>query len=243
MDGVTVLIPSPLNGPLVWAPVSRVLRGRGVETIITPVLDGEGTDGPYWVRHAASVAQELDRLPSDRSVVLVAHSGAGMLLPAIGAFSPCPVAAYVFVDAGLPFGSSTRMREIELSAPELARELRERLAAGGRFPEWTDEEAREVIPDDGLRRAVLAELRPRSEDFFSEEIPVFGGWPDAPCGYLKLSSAYDRHSEQAQGLGWPVREIEAGHFHMLVDPERVAAALIELVSTLPRSRARPDKRA
>ena len=38
----------------------------------------------------------------DMPVVLVAHSGAGPLLPAIRASIHNPIRAYVFVDAGLP---------------------------------------------------------------------------------------------------------------------------------------------
>lgn len=51
--------------------------------------------GQFTPKLGASQAQ------ISRDVVLVGHSGAGALLPAIGAFSPRPVAGYLFVDAGL----------------------------------------------------------------------------------------------------------------------------------------------
>lgn len=226
VNAVTVLVHSPLVGPLTWAPVSRILRQRGVGTVV-PVLSDEGDEAvPFWTQHTVSVARRLEPLAAGGSVLLVGHSGAGALLPAIGAFSPQPVAGYIFVDAGLPRGGMSRQEDMEAEAPELAASLRAHLVEGGRFPEWSDEDLREVIPDAGLRAGVLAELRPRPLAFFEERIPAFDVWPDAPCAYIRLSAAYEKPAEEARQRGWPYRAIEAGHFHMLVNPEAVAGALL-----------------
>jgi hypothetical protein len=66
-------------------------------------------------------------------------------------------------------------------------------------------------------------------DFFSEPIPVSKGWPDASCVYIKLSPAYQYSASQAWEAGWLTYELEAGHFHMLVDPAAVTDLLIEAV--------------
>lgn len=232
MNNIVALIPSPLTGPLVWAPVSRVIRRHGVDTRIATPDDGEDSLLPYWARHAVSVARWLHGLSPPGAVILVGHSGAGPLLPAIGAFSPHPVAGYVFVDAGLPIPGQSRLDEMMASLPEIGQELADRLAAGGRFPEWTEEEAREIIPDEGLRRGILAELRPRSQGFFTESLPSVAGWPDAPCAYVKLSAAYSEPAKYAQKRGWLYREFDAGHFHMLVDPEAVAAAILDVTGSM-----------
>lgn len=211
-----------------WAPVSRVLRGRGVPAFVADLQDDPENSAPYWVQHAASVANRLADVESERRVILVGHSGTGPLLPAIGAFSPHPVGGYVFVDAGLPIPGQSRLEELEITLPELGAELRGRLETGGRYPEWTDEEAREILPDEGFRRGVLAELRPRGLKFFSEPFPHFAGWPDAPCGYIRFSSAYDQPAEEARAMGWTYRELDAGHFHMVVAPEAVAEAVLAI---------------
>jgi hypothetical protein len=78
----------------------------------------------------------------------------------------------------------------------------------------------------------VAELRPRSLRFFSERITVFHGWPDAPGGYLLFTSTYNVPAEQARRLGWPVLEMAAGHFHMLVDPPAVAVTLLQLLEQM-----------
>jgi hypothetical protein len=136
---------------------------------------------------------------------------------------------YLFVDAGLPHPGQSRLEEIETTLPEFGVELRRKLQAGGLFPEWTDEDAREIIPDEGMRRGILAELRPRGQTFFTEPFPSFGNWPDAPCGYIRLSPAYDEPAAQARARKWAYREFQAGHFHMVVAPEAVAATIHELI--------------
>ena len=228
-EGVVALIPSPLNGPLVWAPVSRALRTRGLRTLVADLEDDPGSSAPYWVQHADSVARKLAWLQAEQPVILVGHSGTGPLLPAIGAFSSHPIGGYLFVDAGLPAPGQSRLQEMEATLPEFAAELRQRLDAGGRFPEWTDEEAREILPDEGLRRGILAELRPRAQDFFTQPFPSFSTWPDAPCGYIRFSPAYDEPAAQARTQGWAHREFQAGHFHMVVDPAAVATAILDLI--------------
>ena len=79
------------------------------------------------------------------------------------------------------------------------------------------------------RRALLAGLRPRNERFYREPLPVFTGWPDAPCAYLSFAPGYEVPAAEARAQGWAYREINAGHFHMLVAPGEVAATLIALL--------------
>lgn len=93
-----------------------------------------------------------------------------------------------------------------------------------------DDDLRDVIPDEGVRRSMLAELRPRGLAFFEEPISVFAGWPDAPCAYVKLSAAYAQPAETARMKGWQCSELDAGHFHMLVDPHTVADVMIPFTS-------------
>ena len=165
----------------------------------------------------------------ERPLVLVGHSGAGLLLPAVQQVTARAVAGYMFVDAGIPRDGASRLEFMDAESPEWAQQLRQLLVSGGRFPSWIDEDLRELIPDARLHQGLLAELRPRPLAFFAEPIPVFDGWPDAPCGYLQLSQAYDVPAAQARKAGWAYRKLDAGHFHMLVDPAAVANILIELV--------------
>ncbi|MGI8330002.1 hypothetical protein ACRYCC_08545 [Actinomadura scrupuli] len=55
------------------------------------------------------------------------------------------------------------------------------------------------------------------------EVPVPEDWPEAPCGYLQLSTAYDQEARQAGLRGWPVATAE--------QPD-VAQAMHKLIVTL-----------
>jgi hypothetical protein len=225
-----ILVHSPLVGPATWATLIPALRSRGF-TVAAPDLSiRDGAErGPFWKRHAEEAATAIAAQPSGVRPVVVGHSGAGPLLPAIRDLGGRAVAAYIFVDAGLPDGRSPRK-----GAGAFAKRLAERQAGGHRFPEWTDAVLRDVIPDPELRRALLAELRPQPPAFWDEIVPVFAGWPDAPCGYLRFvpNPSYDEAAAEARARGWAYREMAGGHFEMLVDPGAVADALISLAGEL-----------
>lgn len=82
---------------------------------------------------------------------------------------------------------------------------------------------------------MISEIRPRSLSFFTEPIPVFDGWPDAPCAYIKFSAPYAWDFKQAKRSGWIVHEVNGAHFHMLVDPSGVTDVIIGTVWELSDS--------
>jgi hypothetical protein len=224
-----VLIHSPLVGPLTWTLVADELRERDVGVgAIAPVLpDSREVDPPYWKAHAEAVAEAARK--AEQHTILVGHSGAGMLLPAIRQAIGRPVVGYLFVDAGLPSNGKSRLDLFE--SKEGADQFRQ-AAQDGLLPIWTAEELRDHIPDDDLRRRYVAELRPLPLAVYEEPIPVFAGWPDVPCGYLLFSPVYESAAAHARDQGWPYARIEARHFHMLVDAPTVAKALIELAKQM-----------
>jgi hypothetical protein len=165
--------------------------------------------------------------------VLVGHSGAGPLLGAVGiGLRACgrPAGGYLFCDAGLPLDGASRLELLAAEDLEMAAGFRAELERGGRFPEWSDRDLEPLVPDPVARAALVGSLRPRGLEFFSEPLPPSPGWPDAPCGFLRLSAAYDVWREQAAARGWPTTGLDAGHFHPLVDPDGVAAALRALLA-------------
>jgi thioesterase domain-containing protein len=230
MNPTLALIHSPLVGPVTWSPLAEELRRRGLSVSAPELGDDEGSGLPFWRQHAESAARALAAVDGPQPVVLTGHSGAGPLLPAIAERLKRPVAAYLFVDAGIPRDGASRLDLLRHELPEAAAQLQESLAAGGRFPQWRDQDLQTVLPDAGLRRAVLASLRPRALAFMDEPIPVFPGWPDAPCGYLRFRPGYAVPAAEAAARGWACREIDGGHFHMLVEPAAVAEALLGLIA-------------
>jgi hypothetical protein len=216
---------------LTWKLVANELRQRGWVVILPSLKDEPDLKHPYWQQHSLSVAQALADVPKMIPFILVAHSGAGPLLPAIRQSIPNPVRAYVFVDAGIPRNGATRLDLMKSEDSDWADEFRAYLEGNGRFPNWNSNDLQEIIPDDAVRNQLIAELRPRALDFFTEPIPVFDGWPDAPCAYVLFSSPYERTAAEARQRGWPTYELWAGHFHMLVDPQAVTTLILDATET------------
>lgn len=231
---VFILVHSPLVGPLTWSLVADELRVRGHEVIVPTLTSSSLADTPYWQQHVGSAVKALDAVPADRALILVGHSGAGPLLPEIRRSVPHPVAAFVFADASIPQDGASYLDLIALESPEMAQEFRDLLASGGLYPTWSDDDLRELIPNEALRRQMLAELQPQPLQYFEEPLPVFAGWPDAPCLYLRWSPPYLAAAAQARQAGWTVHEVEAGHFHMLAEPAAVANSLLDLVRDIDR---------
>ena len=224
-----VLVHSPLVGPSTWSALRDELRARG-DRVYAPDLGGDEHDAtPLWQQHARPAADALRDVGA--GAVLVGHSGAGGLLPAIRDAARTAVGGYIFVDAGLPAPGARK------GDGAFAARVDAMHASGRRFPEWTDADLRDVIPDDARRASVLAEMRPQPARFWDEALPVFEGWPDAPCTYLRFAPnpSYDDAAGEARRRGWPYREIGAGHFHMLVGPAAVADALASLADEMERT--------
>ena len=227
-----VLVHSPLVGPFTWSLVADDLRTRGV-SVALPTLP-EARWAPYWRLHAEAVAAQVP--DAGYPLVLVGHSGACPLLPAIGTAIDGTVSAYVLVDGDLPLAPGSGGSRLDLlreASPALADELEALLAAGGSFPTWGDEDLVEEIPEQRLRARVVAEVRPQPRQFSAEPLPAIPGWPEAPCGYLELSPHYAAASARARDKGWRYHHLRGGHFEMLVRPSDVADAILELAGENP----------
>lgn len=232
-----VLAHSPLVGPQSWGRMSAALRDLGAAVV---VLDTDDRTPPYAASYVADAARQVTAAAPVGPVVLVGHSGAGYLLPQIGTTQRAArrtVAGYVFLDAGIPHArGATRLGMMRSEDTDFAAELDALLSAGGQFPTWTDDDLRVLVPDDGIRRALVGSLRPRGRDFFEEPLPCPPDWPDAPCGFLKLSAAYDGPARVARSRGWTVVEAPVeqagGHFAPCADPAGVAVLLLDLIDRL-----------
>ena len=241
--GSLVLLHSPLVGVESWGRLPEALARRGVPAEAVAVA---GDDRPpfaeRYVRGAVEGVLALRERAgpvlaghSRTGPVLVGHSGAGPLLAAVGtrlraAGHPC--AGYLFCDAGLPQDGASRLDLLAVEDRAMAEAFRADLEQGGRFPEWGDADLAPLVPDPAARAALVGSLRPRGLAFFTEPLPAAAGWPDAPCGFLRLSAAYDGWAATAAARGWPTAALDAGHFHPLVDPDGLAAALLGVLTMM-----------
>jgi hypothetical protein len=226
-----VLLHSPLAVPQIWEAVAPDLRGRGHAVIVpdlTAVLAG---DPPYYSRFADSVASAAGSEDS----YLVAHSGAGALVPAIAARTA--LAGAIFVDALLPHPGRTWF---ETAPPQLASRLRA-LAKDGHLPPWNrwwpETTMSVALPDVALRERIFALLPELPLAYLEERAPDAA--LTTPAAYLQLSWGYHAEAAEAETAGWPVARMSSQqttlqHLAMLTHPRRVAEKIEHLASRLRR---------
>ncbi|HEY2750413.1 hypothetical protein [Phenylobacterium sp.] len=223
-----VLLASPLLGPMAWQAVAAELARRG-----------HAASAPAWPR-LSTIAQGFYGALADgligasgafpENLLLVAHSGAGALAPVLADQLGGRVAGVIFVDAILPHPGRSWFD----TAPE---EMRGKLRAGAQMGElpawdqwWAPGALERLVPDRGVREALVAELEPLPLAYFEEKAPSVAF--DVPAAYLQLSGAYDDEGKIAGRYGWPLVRLPLHHLGMLTDPGPVAAALESLAARL-----------
>lgn len=239
-----VLLHSPLVGPGTWAPVAERLRDSGAGAVVPSLLAvGEGGP-PFWPRVVAAVNEALHRAApkAGQPLVLVAHSNAGAFVPVVrnglarpgkrlarpGKLLAWPVACSVFADATIPsaHGATPNVDE------EFLQFLRGLAGPDGRLPRWSDwwapADIAPLFPDDRTRELVTREQPRLPLAYFTEAVPVPGGWDDHPRVYLRFSPAYQAQAQRAAERGWTVRSLPGEHLHQLADPDGVARSLLEI---------------
>lgn len=225
---VYVLIHSPLVGPGTWSPVARELKRRGRSAVVPALFGPAGPPPADWRQAVDAVHAALE--PLSDPVLLVGHSGAGLLLPAIAVTVTPPVGGLIFVDSEIP----ARIGDTPFVPSALLDQLRT-LAPDGVLPPWADwfgEDAmRDEVPDDALRLELAQEMPSLSFAFLEQSISSPPGWDRVPCAYVLLSDAYRDAAIEARSRGWRVEEIAgARHLHIVTAPEAVVDVLIGLSS-------------
>lgn len=224
MDPLLCLLPSPLLGAAVWAPVASELTREGHAVTLLTTAD----EAPHTPHDVVEVF--VRQIPGDRPVVLVPHSNAGLYVPALTARRD--VAANIFVDAGLPPASGS----VAVTPPALYTFLEERADDDGLLPPWTqwwdEADVAPLFPNGDVRREVEADQRRLPLSYFSHRVHVPQEWDRTPAGYLAFGDTYAGEKAQAAARGWPVRTLTGHHLHMLVEPEKVALEISSLAESL-----------
>ncbi len=232
-----VLVHSPSVGPGTWQPVAEQLRTRGIASVV-PDLRTIGNAGPpYWPRVAAEVAQQIGTIGTDLPLALVAHSNAGLFLPTIHqAVASHPIAAAIFVDAGLPAANG----ETPVASATFQAHLRGLVDDDGILPRWTDwwtpEDVAELLPDPTVRASIVAEQPRLPLAYYQQMLPVPASWAAVPAAYLQFNAGYADEAKRAEEAGWPVEYLPGEHLHQVVAPAAVTDSILSLVDRLSQTR-------
>jgi hypothetical protein len=217
-----LFIHSPLLGPGSWGRVAERIGG-----LVPDLRSFVSADPPRW---RAFVDLAVEGAPDGPCVAVVGHSGAGALLPAVVDRLAPDRPAIVFVDAVLPpaegsFAVTPAMR--------LFLEARSEQGVLDPWSAWWDDEVlARTLQVPALRAAIESEEPRVPLSFYDEAIPVPTSWSERPCGYVRLSAAYDSELSHAQVLGWPTAGVDGSHLEMLTHPEAVVAAIRTVMDQL-----------
>lgn len=170
----------------------------------------------------------LEATPDGGPVVLVGHSGAGVLLPFIASRLTPPPKRLLFVDAGLPPASGA----VQLADDQFRTFLDGLVDHEGMLRPWSrwwgEEAMQALVPDVDRRSAVESDIPRLPIRYYDHVTEVPRDWTQLPAAYLLLSEGYRGPCDDARSRGWQVMELSGNHLHMVVDPAAVADALIEL---------------
>lgn len=224
-----LLVHSPLVGPLTWESTATCLREQG-QRVVVPSLAAAVDEGPPYYRACAEAAgRVVDGHGRRGPVVVVGHSGAGALLPAIAEVVGPQARGAVFVDALLPHPGESWFDTV----PGTLREELTCRARDGRLPPWNEwfpaNTLERLLPDERGRARFVAELRALPVAYFAEPAPE-ADWPADRCAYVRLSEAYDHEAEEAERRGWRVYREDADHLAMLTQPERIADVVVRVAA-------------
>jgi pimeloyl-ACP methyl ester carboxylesterase len=234
-----VLVHGGGHGGWCWQPVARRLRAAGHE-VHAPTLTGLGerrhllTAETGLETHIEDVAQQLFH-EDLREVVLVGHSYGGMVIT--GAADRCPerIARLVYLDAAIP-ANGERLVD---SSPGLAAFDDSRVVDGVRLGLWPEAVIGPLygLTDAALAAWALPRLAPHPWKTFEDRLALRRPEAVAAIPRAIVNCTSTLHRRPAEMLPrWSdapfVRELDTGHDLMLTEPDRVAALLGEIATSL-----------
>jgi pimeloyl-ACP methyl ester carboxylesterase len=223
-----LFVHSPVAGPSTWHYVAEVLQRNGFHCAAPDLTGVAATGPPYYPKYATAAAAAVGETAD--TVVVVGHSAAGALLPAIAAAVGDRTRGAVFVDAMLPqpgrswFGTAPPGLEAQLRA----------LADDGVLPpydEWFPPGTlEELVPDPARRERLIAEAPRLPVAYFDEPAPQVQFEESVACAFIRLGAPFDAAADKAERLGWWVARRDWDHLRMLSEPVAVADLIAQAIS-------------
>lgn len=215
--GSVLVLPSVFVGDGAYAVLVDAFRSAG--------LRAEVATAPPAVRCGSEVLSAFaEVLARARPDLVVAHSNAGLVAPAVADGTPV-----VFVDAALP---PARGPCPMAPAPMLAR-LTALADDEGMLPPWTqwwdESDVAPLFPDAPTRHALEAGQPRLPLDYVRSEVEAPSGWESGRHAYLAFGRTYAAELARARDLGWPTAVMEgARHLHHLHAPRSVVREVLAL---------------
>ncbi len=231
-----LLLPSPLLprssavpfldalGARLWA-TERVDGSVGVAAFPKPAADAQAVlDTFRW------------SLGLERPDLVLTHSNGGRY-----AALAAPGIPVVHIDAAQPPASG---EAVPMAPPALLEHLTELADDDGLLPPWSrwwpEDDFAEVLPSASARADLRTHERRMPLSYFRSRLGAPAGWAEQPQAYLAFGDTYADETAFARDHGWPTAVLDGAlHLHHLVDPDAVAAAVLDLAARLGAGGLRP----
>lgn len=223
-----VLLHSPLVGPGTWRAIAPALEASGFDAAVPDFTADMAGPPPYYSRLVRTASASVAR----DSAILVAHSGAGSLVPAIAASGH--VSGAIFVDALLPHPGQSWFETV----PQTLKSRLETLARDGRAPPWhrwwPDGAIRSLFADEASYARFVSELKEIPLAYLEEPAPDLALDDKFAGAYLQLGPGNAAEASAAERLGWPVQRLALHHLALLTHADEVADAIADLARSTRR---------
>jgi pimeloyl-ACP methyl ester carboxylesterase len=224
-----VLVHGHWHGGWAFAPVERVLRARGHDTIAPDLPSDQPQAGA--ADNARAVLGAMRDAGDD--AVLVGHSAGGLTIPLVA--RQRRVAQLVFVAALLAVPGMS-VEDQFAAEPDIALEGFTWTERGDGLLDMADDVALEYFFHDcppEAARAAVARLRPQTERTLVEVTPLTA-WPDVPCAAIAcdrdriINPRWQRRAARDR-LGVEPVTLDCGHSPARACPQQLADALEQVV--------------
>jgi pimeloyl-ACP methyl ester carboxylesterase len=223
-----LFVHSPVVGPSTWSYTAEVLRQNGFGCAVPDMTDVAAMGRPYYPKYAKAAAAAVE--DTSGTVVVIGHSAAGALLPAVAEAVGDRTRGAVFVDAMLPQPGRSWF---DTAPPGLEEQLRG-LAVDDVLPpyhEWfAPGTLAELVPDPSRRERLIGEIPRLPVAYFDEPAPQARFEESVACAFLRLGAPFDRAADKAERLGWWVTRRDWDHLWMLSAPQAVAELIVQAIS-------------
>lgn len=228
MPDALLLVHSPLLGPASLAGVAEDARARGLDVAVPDLREFTGALLPRWQTFVDLAVAGSAALGD--GVIVVGHSGAGVMLPSIAERLARRLRGVVFTDAVVP--PSEGHHRTPAALLEMLDERETDGVLANWFDWWPPEAIAELLPDVAQRTLLAAEAPQLPRAFYDEQVPVPSRWSAGPMAYLQLSPAYEDDCARASEWAWPTARLDGTHLSPVTEPTDVLDAIIALVARL-----------
>lgn len=189
-----------------------------------------------WLEQIVDMKPPADDLPT----VVVAHSAACPRAPLLVSellARGWPITTMLLVDGRFPDGKAFTANERYASMLDRMVRPDEYLPP---WPRWWGSLVEGLVVDAEARNLLLSEAAPVPRTWFDQGCPV----PELPDtigrGFLSFGPGYAEACDQAFDQGWLTMRLTGDHLHQMVEPDRVAAALMAMVAGMACGRGLPN---